>query len=427
MLNNKSLEAVAQASWSKEFVRPLYGSYCYAHLPQTVLSAFGLGAENPLPPQCWPEPGREFDKVVTLFIDALGWELWSRLTEEGSLEALRYLNSDGVVSKLTAQFPSTTAAHVTTIHSGLPPAQSGIYEWYFYSHEIGRLVNALLYNWAGQQERNTLVSEGVDPSSFLPEGVLYPNLKTAGIPSYIFQLAEYLDSPYNTVVCRDTIPKPYTDPRKGLGGLTDQALASGRGYHFYYFDGIDSSSHKRGPFAEKTLEIARGFLTDLWEHLLYPLSRQASNTLLMLFADHGQIEIRPEQQHWIEDIYPEIEEHTLPGSDGRPLLPAGSPRDFFLHIQPDRIEEVTKALRDKLAGVAEVHPTSKLLEEGLFGSEQPSQRFLNNVGNLVVLPLAGQSVFWRDWPNGEKRPPNLGMHGGLSPIEMEIPLVMLAL
>jgi hypothetical protein len=66
-----------------------------------------------------------------------------------------------------------------------------------------------------------------------------------------------------------------------------------------------------------------------------------------------------------------------------------------------------------------------MIAEGYFGPQPPSQRFLDRVGNLVVLPYAGHSTWW--FERGKFELAYRGMHGGLSPLEMEIPLLAMAL
>ena len=65
---------------------------------------------------------------------------------------------------------------------------------------------------------------------------------------------------------------------------------------------------------------------------------------------------------------------------------------------------------------------SELIEQGIFGP-LVSERFRERVGDLVVLPYAGEAVYWNDPPRFTQ--PYHGQHGGLSHAEMEIPLIAL--
>jgi hypothetical protein len=64
-----------------------------------------------------------------------------------------------------------------------------------------------------------------------------------------------------------------------------------------------------------------------------------------------------------------------------------------------------------------VYKVADLIDQHFFGSGQPSQRFLDRVSNLVVLPYEGDSVFW--YEQGRFDMSFLGHHGGLTRPEME--------
>jgi hypothetical protein len=106
---------------------------------------------------------------------------------------------------------------------------------------------------------------------------------------------------------------------------------------------------------------------------------------------------------------------------GERLVPAGSARDFFLYIYEERLEEAQAFLASRLEGRAEVRKVAELMEEGYFGPNL-SPQFLGRVGNLVILPYQGESVWWFEKDSFEQR--FHGHHGGLTKQEMEIPLIL---
>ena len=108
---------------------------------------------------------------------------------------------------------------------------------------------------------------------------------------------------------------------------------------------------------------------------------------------------------------------------GEPLVPAGSARDLFLHVKPAALDDAEDLLRRALSSHAMIVRTSELIKDGFFGpaNERISQSFLERVGNLVLLPYKGESVYWHERGRFEQR--FFGHHGGLTRDEMEIPLL----
>lgn len=71
-----------------------------------------------------------YDNVIVLFIDAFGWNLFDRYKDKYPF--LKRFVAKGTASKITSQFPSTTAVHVTTMHSGKKAWEHGIPEYRHY-------------------------------------------------------------------------------------------------------------------------------------------------------------------------------------------------------------------------------------------------------------------------------------------------------
>jgi predicted AlkP superfamily pyrophosphatase or phosphodiesterase len=146
MLNAASLAAVDAAGWRGPFIRPLNASYSFGNLPHAIQHLLTGEGDLGLPADCFAGQPTRADAVILLFIDGFGWRfLEPRLAH---YPALQRLAQSGVVSKLTSLFPSTTSAHVTCIHTGLPPAQSGVYEWFQYEPSLDRMIGTLMFNLA---------------------------------------------------------------------------------------------------------------------------------------------------------------------------------------------------------------------------------------------------------------------------------------
>ena len=125
---------------NKTFVKPRYESGGCAGTPNRIKEAFA---------------SKKYDAVVMFFIDAFGWLFYERFQDD---PFIKRIEKHGKIEKLTSQFPSTTAAHVTTMHTGLPVGQSGVFEWQYYEPLVDRIVAPLLFSYAGTRERESLGS-----------------------------------------------------------------------------------------------------------------------------------------------------------------------------------------------------------------------------------------------------------------------------
>lgn len=149
MINQLSIRAIAAAPRVLQLMRPLYETYCFSKISGTLLQLFGHPAEA-LPQDCWTKG--EYDRVILFFIDGFGWNFWEKYCHRYPFLS-RFLN-EGIVSKLTSQFPSTTAAHLTTLNTALEVGQTGIFEWFCYEPLLGRIIAPIMYSYAGDKKRN---------------------------------------------------------------------------------------------------------------------------------------------------------------------------------------------------------------------------------------------------------------------------------
>ncbi|MCC6419832.1 MAG: alkaline phosphatase family protein [Gemmataceae bacterium] len=410
------------------FRRPLYDSFCFSRLPGIIERLLGQedARERALPEDVLAGLPQRYDAVLFLFLDAFGWRFFEQFADDFPL--LREVVARGRATRLTSQFPSTTAAHVTCIHTGLSVGQSGVYEWIYHEPRVGALISPLPFSFAGDKHRETLAAAGFSAADIFPSGpTIYERLAQAGVESFAYQPAEFARSITSTRMLRGaTATFGYRTLPEALVNLGQHLLSRPpevRRYYFLYADTIDSIGHRYGPESCQFAAEADAVCHSIQRFLVERVRGRVGETLLLVSADHGQVRTDPATTVYINEAIPGVETYLQQGRDGRPIRFAGSPRDLFLHVREDRLEELGARLMTLLEGRAEVWRTSTLIEEGLFGPV--SERFLERVGNLVVLPYAGETVFWRE--EGRFLMDKLGHHGGLTPQEMDTGVYLLPL
>jgi hypothetical protein len=408
-----------------QFLRPNYGRGCFADLPPLIRSwltgrveTVGAGL---IPAACH----RQYDTVLFVLVDGFGWRFFQRFADR---PLLRRFAEAGSVLRWTSQFPSTTAAHVTCVNTGLTPGQSGIFEWQYYEPTLDAVIEPLTFSYAGEDERELLRKQGIQPSALLPQQTLYQTLQAAGVASYVYQPREFYRSSYSEWMLRGAAVRGYRTLPEGLADLRQEVTRVARPAYFHlYFGMVDYIGHYRGLDTPQMDAEIDSCLYNLEHTLVEPLAGRLENTLLILTADHGMVEVSPQRTVYLntDPRFQGLEHFLRRDRQGRILPPGGSARDPFLYIHENRLDEAHAFFSERLAGIAEVHKTQELIEQGYFGPPPYAPEFLARVGNLVILPDAGECVWWYEQDRFDQR--FYGHHGGLTPQEMEIGVGLLSL
>ncbi len=389
------------------FIKPRYDKGGFAGIPNRIKSAFASG---------------QYDAVVLFLVDGLGWRFIERFQDA---PFVKRLTCDGMVEKLTSQFPSTTAAHVTTIHTGEPVGESGVYEWFYYEPLLDRVIAPLLFSFAGELQRDTLKGLA-DAKKLYPTKTIYNAWRNDGIESHVFGVRDYTPSTYSNVVMKGAKLnsfKTLSEALVNLGLLLEKQTKPT--YVHLYFDKIDSLCHEYGPDAPQTeAEIETFFL--IMEHYFTRIFPRGKRVLFLMTADHGSTEVDPKTTVFLntDARFAGVERFFKSNRKGELLVPAGSPRDMFLYVKDELLDEAQDFLASRLTGKAEVVKVHELIQEGYFGPTI-SPKFRGRVGNLVILSHRYESVWWYVKEKFEQK--YYGHHGGLTPQEMEIPLFTCAI
>ena len=402
------------------FIDPQYGGYCFASIPSAVEYLFGLNKTSPLSGILDKASICPSDhlSIVALLIDGFGYSQWLKYADK--YDFLKRFTGNGVVAPVTAVFPSTTAASLTTVHSGLTPQEHGLLEWWVYFRELGRVIVTLPFMPLGGKIQDQLLSLGVDPKILFDGKTRYGALGESGIRSFNLIHSPIANSAYSSLVFKGSEVVPFGDASDLMARLTGLiAEVQSPSYFQVYWGAIDTAAHEYGPHSRGYLAELDRFFSLLTKEFLggFP-SNRAKQTIMLVMADHGEISVDPECTIYLNE-YQELVDGLRIGPDGEKILPWGSGRDVFVGVRQEKKDEVFESLSKALKGKAEVVGSEKALQDGLFGRGDLHKEFKSRIGDILILPQGNLTLHY-ERPY-QRRFTMLGMHGGLSRDEMLVP------
>ncbi|MFQ6058233.1 MAG: alkaline phosphatase family protein [Anaerolineae bacterium] len=406
---------------SDEFVMPHYEGLSIANLPATIAALLGanlLNASPPLPADLWADMAPGVRRVVLVLLDAIGYLRFRRLLEADESLSFAHLVRRGRLIPLTSVFPSTTTTALATLWTGRTPAEHGLLGYALHLQEYGVVADMLSLKPMRGQGRETLVDWGLEPEKFLPVPGLAELLAPHGITCRLLIHQQYADSPLSQMFHRGVTEKRGFVSSSDMWVSIRHLLAQHRDERLLltaYWGGVDGVAHMYGPTAETWPAEIRNVAFSLEREFLRPLPpADREGTLLLITADHGQV-LAPPEKAVLLTKHPSLWRALA-------LPPSGDSRATYLHARHGQAEVVRAYLEEQLAGHFVVLDSKEALEAGLLGKGEMAPETPSRIGDLIALARGEASLHW-----GYKEPKLRGRHGGLTPEEMLVPLLMVRL
>ena len=400
-------------------LHPYYEGYSLANLPASLchwlgVPPFGIQPFAPEILEAFPGP---FRHVILLVVDGLGLNQFGQFLQAGQGNNERYalwsrLMAQATLLPLTSIVPSTTSAALITLWTGRTPAEHGVVGYEMWLKEYGINVNMITHSPASfQGDAGSLRKAGFDPAAFLPHPTLGPHLAANCIQAYAFQHFSIAHSGLAAMLFPQVIAYPF----RTLSDLWvtvpahQKSHAGEQTYTYIYWSELDELSHRFGPQDER-IELEFANFTYLVGHFLDELKSYGNgDTLFLVTADHGHLST-PRYSNFELRNHPELASMLH-------MLPSGESRLAYLYIKPGCEHKVETYLDQALPGRFVLLPAENVLRSGLLGSGRPHPRLADRIGDAVLIAQDGAYLWWPDKENFM-----LGRHGGLSAIEMQIPL-----
>src|SRR3989344_2039624 len=307
MIISDHLQDIEARLGDDQFLRPDYSKYSFAQIPALVELLLGTKqGDHRFADMVLPHINPQPQNVVVLLIDGFGYNQWLRYGEQHPF--LSRIIEKGNIMPITALFPSTTAASVTTISSGLTPQEHGLVEWHLYLEELDEIIVTLPFMPLAKKARaDELAERGVDPRVLFDGISLYTRLSNQGIASHALLRNTYANSAYSKVSQAGANVIPFSSS-SDMMVLLRQCLvaAKGKSYFYVYWDGLDHMSHEYEPHSEAYLAELNSLTHVLQTELVEKVDRNvAENTVLLITADHGHVVMKPEETLYLND-WPEV-------------------------------------------------------------------------------------------------------------------------
>jgi predicted AlkP superfamily pyrophosphatase or phosphodiesterase len=333
-------------------------------------------------PDWVPEAALDARQVVLLVLDGLGWEqLQERRSAAPTLAAM-------AGRPITTVCPSTTSTALTSIATGMSPGEHGVIGYRMAVN--GEVLNVLRWSTVAGDAIHSIPPQKVQPQApFLgqrPPVVTRAEYRRSGFTGAHLDGVRFWG--YRTVATLVT--------------EIERLLADGEPFIYGYYDGLDKVAHEYGLGQHFTAELT--FVDRVVDYLLSRLPRDA---MLLITADHGQVDVRRNVIELGSDVLANV------------AMQSGEGRFRWLHARPGRARALHEAAQHHHGDLAWVVTREQTIAEGWFGP-RVSEAAASRLGDVALVAHA-DVAFHDQYDTG---PFDLiGRHGSLTSAEMLVPLL----
>ena len=341
----------------------------------------------------------DYKNVVYIIVDGMGLGVL-----EKHLPAKSFLRTH-VAKTITSVFPSTTTCATTTILSATPPARHG---WFAWAMNFGDRTIELY------RDRDYYTGEPLDEKGFADKRLPY---------DYFF---EHPSKPIDTYSClpskivnfkrwakmKDAVTFDNDKTKTCFKQLDRLCKRDRKKFVYTYHCQLDGVMHRHGA----TSNQARKVLLQLDKGLKW-LAKRNPDTLLVVTADHGHIDVRG-----FVDIYRDTD--LMSCLSQKPSL---DPRAGAFFVKPTMRDDFKKAFAKYEHDFA-LFETNDLIKRGVFG-EFDCDKHKEFLGDFIAVGTDTHKILVfadeKRYTDKDKKLLYKGHHTGLSKEEMIVPLIVI--
>jgi len=333
--------------------------------------------------------GNAENREVLILIDGMGQDAIDKYGDQFPIfDELKQ------VKKLYTNFPSTTATSLSTLGTGVLP---GVHGMLGYTVRVprsdNRLLNALKWD------------ERVDPVMWQKVPTLFERAVSAGVTVTHVAAKRYEGSGFTQAALRGA---KYV----GANGVDEMATAVSAAlkpqpsFVYTYLNTLDSAGHSDGVGSDKWLTA----LQQVSEFITKVKQLAPAGTRIWVTSDHGMVNST---------------EQVILGQDNKLLenvtLIGGEPRARHIYIKEGAVSETIIQWQEFFGNRARLLSKDTAIKDGLFGPVVTEDSH-DRLGDLIA--IANNDLILVDPARVREESSMVGHHGGVTDIEVEIPLLL---
>ncbi len=289
-------------------------------------------------------------------------------------------------------FPTTTAAALTTILTGVAPGEHGLVGYRIRDPRRDVLVNQL----SGWEK------EGVDPLTWQAAPTVFE--RAEGRPVFVVGTGKYRGSGFTRAVLRGAEYVAAETPADRVRRAYELAADHEGALVYCYLPEADQAGHKHGMDSDAWI----GALEEIDGALRVPIPAGVG---VLVTADHGMIDVPVHRQLLLG--------RDDPRWDGVRLL-GGEPRMLHVYLEDGADPAGAAAVwTERCAGSADVGTREEAIALGLFGPTVTPEAAAR-IGDLLVVARGARAFYDAEDPTGRGM---VGQHGALTPEERQVPYI----
>lgn len=377
---------------------PAYGQRSIAEVLSSAAASIGVdGFDNRLGlPQA--------KRICVVLADGLGRGLLKQKSAHTPfLRGVMQQGQGGVPVWLDSAFPSTTAASLASLGTGLAPGQHGLVGYDVLDPSQDKVVN-MLGNW----------DTGVDPYDWQPFPTVFERA-AEHVDVTTVSLPQFTDSPMTRAALRGGNFVSAITSHARTAAAAEAMAGSDASLMYFYVNDLDKAGHRYGSQSPQ------------WEHQLEELdatvkrldSSLPAGTTVLVTADHGMLDV-PEPQR--------IDYSADPALVAGVRHTAGEPRMLHLYLEEDprgadgaaTRQSLLDAWRGRFGDRIWAFTREQAIDAGLFGPVRPG---VERRAGDVMIAARDALAFYDTRRQRTTAMEVVGQHGSLTKAEREVPLL----